>query len=84
MVEAIPADGQGPEPSGQARRSLHENAAAVAAPGQQRATQERPSTVAGPAAKRTRQAAARPAAAQLSMLDATDDAELGTDPEQCP
>jgi DNA-binding IscR family transcriptional regulator len=84
MVEAVPADDEAPEPSGQARRSLHEDAvAAVAAPGQERAAQGRPSTVAGPAAKRSGRPVARPAA-QLSMLDTTDDTEFDTDPEQCP
>jgi hypothetical protein len=41
-------------------------------------------TADGSSAKRSGRPVARPAAAQLSMLDATDDAELDTDPEQCP
>jgi hypothetical protein len=35
-------------------------------------------------AKRSRQAAARPGAAQLSMLDTIDGAKLATDPERHP
>lgn len=38
----------------------------------------------GPSAKRSGRPVARPAVAQLSMLDTTDDTELDTDPEQCP
>ncbi len=43
-----------------------------------------PENAARSSAKRLRQAAARPGAAQLSMLDTTDGAKLATDPERHP